>query len=118
VKRILQDALDRTPGSLGAAVVGLDGITVERAAVDEGLVNLDLASAEGIGLVKRALGSSRDQGGAPPEEISVQSRLGLTILRALGADYYLLLVVGPECIPGRARYEAWRAGQELQQELA
>ena len=118
MKRILQDALDRTPGSLGAAVVGLDGITVERATVDEGRINLDLASAEGIGVVKRALGSLRDQGGDRPEEVSVQSRGGLTILRCLGAEYYLILVVGPECIPGRARYEAWRAGQELQQALA
>jgi predicted regulator of Ras-like GTPase activity (Roadblock/LC7/MglB family) len=118
MKRILQDALDRTPGSLGAAVVGLDGITVERAAVDEGRINLDLASAEGIGLVKRALGSLRDQGSERPEEISVQSRSGLTVLRSLGSDYYLVLVVGPDCIPGQARYEAWRAGQELQQALA
>jgi predicted regulator of Ras-like GTPase activity (Roadblock/LC7/MglB family) len=116
VRSVLQDILDRTPGSLGAAIVGLDGIAVEKVSVRQ-TFNIDLASAEGINVVKRALLSMRDGTAGPIEEVSIACRSGLTILRSLGSDYYLCLVVGPECIPGRARYEAWRAGLQLEQAL-
>jgi len=48
----------------------------------------------------------------------VKSQSGLAILRSIGGDYFLCVVVGPECIPGRARYETWRAGLQLEQALA
>lgn len=118
MKAVLQELLDRIPGALGAAVVGLDGIAVEKLATRASF-NIDLASAEWIGLVRRATASLRAT--APPggpEEITVVSRSGLAILRSIGGDYYLCAVVGPECIPGRARYEVWRAGQQLEQVLA
>jgi predicted regulator of Ras-like GTPase activity (Roadblock/LC7/MglB family) len=115
MKVILQDTLDRTPGALAVAIVGLDGIAVEKVSAGQS-VNIDLASAEGITLVKRTTGPAGQR--ETPEEISVTTASGLMILRALGQDYYLCLVVGRECLPGRARYEAWRAGLALQQALA
>ena len=115
MKAILQDMLDRTPGALAVSVVGLDGIPVETIAAG-GDVNIDLAAAEGITLVKRTTGPAGQR--ETPEEISVTTSSGLMILRALGQDYYLCLIVGRECLPGRARYEAWRAGQALRQTIA
>jgi len=116
MRSVLQDALDRIPGSLGAAVVGLDGIPVEKVSVRPGF-NIDLASAEGIGVIKRAVASMRDRPAGDLEELSIAGKSGLTILRALGSDYYLCVVVGPDGIPGRARYEAWRAGLQLQEAI-
>lgn len=116
MRSVLQDVLDRIPGSLGAAVVGLDGIAVEKVSVRE-TFNMDLASAEGIGVVKRAVAALRGDPRDRVEEISVACRSGLTILRSLGSDYYLCVVIGPDSIPGRARYEAWRAGQQLEQAI-
>ena len=118
MKEVLQEILDRVPEALGAAIVGLDGIPVEKLAARPSF-NIDLASAEWIGLAKRAASSLRSvaaSGG--PEEISVVSRSGLAILRWVGGDYYLCVVIGPECIPGRARYEVWRAGMQLEQALS
>jgi predicted regulator of Ras-like GTPase activity (Roadblock/LC7/MglB family) len=115
MKAVLQELCDRIPGSLGAAVVGLDGIPVEKIAV-RGQFNIDLASAEGINVVKRAVAGDRDPADRPLE-ISIASRTGLTILRAIGSDYYLCLVVGPDSLAGRARYEAWRAGALLREEI-
>ncbi len=117
MRAILQEILDRTPGSLGAAIVGLDGIAVDKVSARPAF-NIDLASAEGINIVKRALLSNRDGVTGPLEEVSVAGRAGLTIMRSLGSDYYLCVVVGPECFPGRARFEAWRAGLQLEQALA
>ena len=118
MKTVLQEVLDRIPEALGAAVVGLDGIAVEKLAARPSF-NIDLASAEWVSLVRRAAASLRAlalSGG--PEEISVASGSGLAILRAIGGDYYLCVVVGPECMAGRARYEVWRAGLQLEQTLA
>lgn len=117
MKALLQEVLDRIPEALGAAVVGLDGIAVERVSAQPSF-NIDLASAEVIALVKRAQPSLRDNRSDRLEEISVACRSGLTILRSIGGDYYLCVVVGPGCIPGRARYETWKAGQQLEHVLA
>ena len=118
MKQVLKDVLDRIPEALGAAVVGLDGIPVEKL-VSRASFNIDLASAEWIGLVKRTasvLRSAAATDGAV--EISVLSRAGLTLIRALRDDYFLCVVVGPGCVPGRARYEVWRAGVRLEQALS
>jgi predicted regulator of Ras-like GTPase activity (Roadblock/LC7/MglB family) len=112
---ILQDMLDRTPGALAVSVVGRDGIAVEKVAAGRD-VNIDLVSAEGITLVRRITGPAGHH--ETPEELSVITPSGLLILRALGQDYWLCLVVGRECLPGRARYEAWRAGLALRQAIA
>ena len=118
MKSVLQEILDRIPEALGAAVVGLDGLPVEKVAARPSF-NIDLASAEWIGLVRKVVSSLRSQavpGG--PEEISVKSGAGLAILRSIGGDYYLCVVVGPDSMAGRVRYEIWRAGLQLEQALA
>ena len=110
---LLQEILDRLPGALGVSVVGLDGVPVEKVAGGDGF-NIDLASAEGVGVVRSAA-SFQDGSDGPLEEITVARPRRLTILRSLGPDYYLCLVVGPETIPGRARFEAWQAGHQLRE---
>ena len=117
MRSVLQDVLDRIPEALGAAVVGVDGIAVEKIAAQPSF-NIDLASAECVGLVRRATASLRDASGDRLEEIAVTCRSGLTILRSIGGDYYLCVVVGAGCIPGLARYEVWRAGQQLEHAIA
>jgi predicted regulator of Ras-like GTPase activity (Roadblock/LC7/MglB family) len=116
MKALLMELLDRIPGARGASVVGLDGIAVEKVSVQPSF-NIDLVSAEVIALVKRALPSGGN-GADGVEEISVTCRSGLTILRSIGGDYYLCLVVGPDGIPGRARFEAWKVGRQLEHVVA
>jgi predicted regulator of Ras-like GTPase activity (Roadblock/LC7/MglB family) len=116
MKSLLQQIVDRVPGVFGAAVVGLDGIAVEKVSAQDGF-DIDLISAEVVSIVKSAGGSMGFGSAEPPDEITISSRSSLTILRALGLDYYLCVVVGPECIPGQARFEAWRAGLHLQETI-
>lgn len=118
MKAILDDILDRIPEALGAAVIGVDGIPVETVTAQASF-NIDLAAAEWVALAKRAAAAL--QGATPPggpEEISVVSRSGLAILRSIGGDYFLCVIVGPSCVPGRARYEVQRAGLQLEAALA
>ena len=116
MKALLMEMLDRLPGARGAAVVGLDGIVVEKVTVQPS-INMDLVSAEVVSLAKRARPSGGNDGDRV-EEISVTCRSGLTILRSIGGDYYLCLAIGPDGIPGRARFEAWKAGRQLEHAVA
>ncbi len=116
MRLVLQQVLDRVPGSVGAAVVGLDGIAVEKVTTQD-LFNMDLASAEGVNVVKRARSSMGARPGDQPDEIMISSQSGIIILRSLGSDYYLCVVAGVDCIPGQARYETWRAGLMLQETI-
>ena len=114
MRTLLEEVLERLPGALGAAVVGLDGVPVEMVSAG-GEFNIELASAEGIGVVRRANASQIDPADEQLEELVLSRGPRLTILRSLGPDYYLCLVVGPETIPGQARFEAWRAGHQLRE---
>lgn len=116
MREVLQEAVGRIPGALGAAIVGLDGLAVEKVGVHEEF-NIDLASAEGIGVIKRATSTLQSDAPEAPEEVSIVWGSRLTILRSLGRDYYLCVVVGPEAFPGQARFETWRAGQQLKEEI-
>ncbi len=114
MREVLREMMEKTPGFLGAAVMGLDGIPVEKLAADEDF-NIELASAEGIGVVRRATNSLRDLPGEPLEEVTISSPTRLTIMRAIGPEYYLCVVVGRGALSGRARYEAWKAGHQIRE---
>ncbi len=114
MRTLLEEVLHRLPGALGAAVVGLDGVPVEQVSVGREF-NIEMASAEGIDVVRRANASQIDPADEPLEELVFSRGPRLTILRSLGPDYYLCLVVGSNAIPGQARFEAWRAGHQLRE---
>jgi len=114
MKPVLDAVLDRLPGALGAALVGPDGIPVVLVARDPGL-NLEWAAATGIEMVRRTAAGTPDGHGGPPDEITIAGGARLTILRSVGAGYFLCLVMGPGAIAGQARYEAWRTGLQLRE---
>jgi predicted regulator of Ras-like GTPase activity (Roadblock/LC7/MglB family) len=114
MKPVLDAVLDRLPGALGAAVVGPDGIPVEMVVRQPGL-NLEWTAAAGMDVVRRTAAQGPEASGAPPEEVCIARGGGLTILRSVGAGYFLCLVTGPGAIAGQARYEAWRAGLQVRE---
>jgi predicted regulator of Ras-like GTPase activity (Roadblock/LC7/MglB family) len=116
MKQVLDAVLTRLPGARGVAVVGPDGIAVESAKKDPA-VDMEWAAAGGIDLLRRAATPLKDGAAETPDEITISGRNGLTVLRGIGAGYFLCLVTAPGTLTGRARYEAWRTGQELRQVL-
>jgi predicted regulator of Ras-like GTPase activity (Roadblock/LC7/MglB family) len=114
MKPVLDAVLDRLPGALGAVVVGPDGIPVEMVARDPRL-NLEWTAAEGMDMVRRTGTGAPGGRSEAPEEVTIAGATRLTILRSVGAGYFLCLVTGPEAIAGQARYEAWRTGLQLRE---
>ncbi len=117
-KEALQEILNRTEESLGVLIMGLDGIAVEKV-WREGAAgaNFDIAVAEYTSLVKKANQSNGDTGLGGLREITVSNENAVFIMRLLGEEYFLALVMAPEGNFGRGRYELRRAELQIEHEF-
>src|ERR1043165_166054 len=62
-KEMLEHIIERTEGSLGALIMGTDGIAVEKVLGEAGMeANLDVAAAEFTSLVRSAQRAGTDTG--------------------------------------------------------
>ena len=118
-KDILETILERTEGSLGALIMGLDGIAVERSLKETGQeANLDVAAAEFTSLVRSAQRAGKDTGLGELRELVISLSGAVVLMRLLGRDYFVVLAIGPEGNLGRARFELRKAELQLQKEFA
>ena len=109
-KAALETILERTEGSLGALIMGTDGIAVEQvinaAALDR---NLDVVAAEVTSLVRAAqrMGRDVDLGGA--REMMFAYDNAVIVVRALNSDYFIALALDADSQLGRGRFELRKA---------
>ena len=84
-KGLLESIIERTEGSLGALIMGLDGIAVEKVIGEAGNeANLDVAAAEFTSLVRSAQRSGTDTGLGKLRELVVS--LDSTIIMMPSTD--------------------------------
>src|SRR3979409_2566582 len=118
-KEALATILERTEGSLGALIMGLDGIAVERLLKDAGQeANLDVAAAEFTSLVRNAQKAGKDTGLGNLRELMISLDDAVVIMRLLGRDYFVVLALSPDGNLGRARFELRKAELQLSKEFA
>jgi predicted regulator of Ras-like GTPase activity (Roadblock/LC7/MglB family) len=118
-KELLQSIVQRTEGSLGALIMGLDGISVEKVigkAGDE--ANLDVAAAEFTSLVRNAQRTGNDIGLGNLRELVVSLDSAIVMMRLIGREYFVVLALSPEGNLGRGRYELRKAELKLAKEFA
>jgi predicted regulator of Ras-like GTPase activity (Roadblock/LC7/MglB family) len=117
-KEVLQETLDRTEGCLGVLIMGTDGIPVERVWSPKAAeTNLDVAVAEYTSLVRNAKRTNRDMGLGKLFEVVLTSESGIFILRFIGEEYFIAMVLSAEGNFGRGRYELRRAELLLEKEF-
>ncbi|MCM3874214.1 MAG: roadblock/LC7 domain-containing protein [Pyrinomonadaceae bacterium] len=118
-KELLQSTVERTEGSLGALIMGLDGIAVEKVIGEAGNeANLDVAAAEFTSLVRSAQRSGNDIGLGNLREIVVSLDSAVIMMRLIGREYFVVLALNPEGNLGRGRYELRKAELQLTKEFA
>ncbi len=118
-KQSLENILERTEGSLGALIMGIDGIAVERSLKDAGQeANLDVAAAEFTSLVRSAQKAGKDTGLGNLRELMISLDDAVVIMRLLGRDYFVVLALSPEGNLGRARFELRKAELQIASEFA
>lgn len=117
-KELLETILDRTEGSLGALIMGTDGIAVEKALAEAGKdANLDIAAAEFTSLVRGAQRAGTDLGLGNLRELVVSLDDSIILMRLLSRDYFVVLALSPEGNLGRGRFELRKAELQLAREF-
>jgi len=118
-KEALQTIVEKTDGSLGALIMGADGLSVEKYFNEEGYAaNLDVAAAEFTSLVRSAARSGNDLALGDLRELMVALASVTFIMRLFNRDYFVVLAMKPEGNLGRARYELRKAELMLAHEFA
>ena len=118
-KETLQGIVEKTDGSLGALIMGADGLSVEKFFSEEGVAeNLDVAAAEFTSLVRSARRSGKDLDLGELRELVVALGKVTFLMRLFNQDYFVVLAIKPEGNLGRGRYELRKAELSLAKEFA
>src|SRR5438128_7216859 len=95
-KEMLETIIERTEGSLGALIMGTDGIAVEKVLGEAGTeANLDVAAAEFTSVVRSAQRAGTDTGLGGLREMVVSLESAILVMRLLSRDYFVVLAMGP-----------------------
>jgi len=117
-RELLEAILERTEGSLGALIMGTDGIAVEKVFVEAGKdANLDVAAAEFTSLVRSALRAGTDLGLGHLRELVLSFDGSIILMRLLSRDYFVVLALTTEGNLGRGRFELRKAELQLAKEF-
>jgi predicted regulator of Ras-like GTPase activity (Roadblock/LC7/MglB family) len=117
-KESLQTIVSNTDGSLGALIMGADGLSVEKFFNEEGAAaNLDVAAAEFTSLVRSAARSGKDLALGDLREMVVALGQVTFLMRLFNKDYFVVLAMKPEGNLGRGRYELKKAELMLAHEF-
>ena len=96
-KDVLETVIEHTEGSLGALIMGIDGIAVERSLKQAGQeANLDVAAAEFTSLVRNAQKAGKDTGLGNLRELVVSLDDAVLLIRLLGQEYFVVLAISPK----------------------
>src|SRR5262245_50801863 len=108
---------NRIEGTLALSLVARDGLPVESVSSDPGL-DLEMLAAELIAQVRSITENHRELEVGTVQQFSVMTDRLTLMVSSVAADYYLLLVLGPEGNYGKARFELRRARLLLEEELS
>lgn len=118
-KELLESIVERTEGSLGALIMGTDGIAVEKVLGEAGIdANLDVAAAEFTSLVRSAQRAGTDTGLGGLRELVVSLETATLLMRLLSRDYFVVLAMNSQGNLGRGRFELRKAELKLAKEFA
>ena len=118
-REALQTIVEKTDGSLGALIMGADGLSVEKFFSEEGAEsNLDVAAAEFTSLVRNASRSGSDLDLGELRELVVALKSVTVVIRLFNKDYFVVLALTPDGNLGRGRYEMRKAELMLAKEFA
>ena len=117
-KETLEAIVERTEGSLGALIMGIDGIAVERSLKEAGQeANLDIAAAEFTSLLRNAQRAGKDTGLGDLRELVITLDDAVILMRLLGREYFVVLAISPDGNLGRARFELRKAELQMAKEF-
>jgi predicted regulator of Ras-like GTPase activity (Roadblock/LC7/MglB family) len=108
---------NRIEGTIALSLVARDGIPVESVSSDPDL-DLEVLAAELVAQARSISDNHRELDVGEVQQLSVMTDRLTLMVSSVAADYYLLLVLGPEGNYGKARFELRRARLLLEKDLS
>jgi predicted regulator of Ras-like GTPase activity (Roadblock/LC7/MglB family) len=115
----LEAILQRTEGAIGALIMGIDGIAVEKVLSKEGRdANLDVVAAELTTLIRNSQRMGEDTGLGGLNELVLNLEGAYLAMRLISREYFIVLALQSDGNVGRGRFELRKAELELAREFA
>lgn len=112
VKELLRSLVGGIEGVVGAAVVGMDGATIEAIKVDQNFA-LEEITQEGAVASKVLDYMCQKLDGGPIDHIMLVAERYIVLLAMAGHDYYVGIVINPRGNVGKARLQLRRFMPEI-----
>ena len=116
-KAALQEMVSNVDGSIGAGLVGLDGLVIDQVSVKADF-DITVAGAEYATIIKNALKASQNFGLGRTSEIMISTEKASMIMMMVGRDYFATLALGLDGNLGRGRLELKKQIPKFEQGLA
>ena len=113
----LQKVLQTVEGARAVAVIGRDGIAVERLALSDE-PNLDLATAQFTDIAKKLQNANEELEAGGLKEMIQKTERYLVVLTTITPEYFLMMILSADGSLGRARFELRKAAAAFYDELA
>ena len=112
----LHRILQTCEGALAVALIGRDGIAIERLAVSIE-PDLDIATAQFTDIAKKLHNANQELGAGALRELIERTERYLVVMGSVTEEYFLLMILDAQGSLGRARYELRKAASVLHEEL-
>lgn len=112
----LDGLIQKVEGALGAAIMGMDGISIEKRLTDSS-INIESLAAEYTSSLRTLSSTTQDAGLGTLEEFVVSTDQRIVAIRMITPEYFLFTILRKDANLGRARFELKRGRYLLAKEL-
>jgi len=115
-KKILEEMLANVEGSIGAGLVGMDGIVIDQISHSSSF-DINVVGAEYSTIIKNAMRASSNFGLGNTAEILITTDKAAMIMMMVGQNYFVSLALNLDGNLGRGRLELKKAIPKFEKEL-
>jgi predicted regulator of Ras-like GTPase activity (Roadblock/LC7/MglB family) len=115
-KKILEETLSNVEGTIGAGLVGMDGIVIDQISHTSSF-DINAVGAEYSSIIKNAMRASSNFGLGNTTEILITTDKATMIMMMVGQNYFVTLAINLDGNLGRGRLELKKAIPKFEKEL-
>jgi len=116
-RELLTEIVSGAEGSIGAVLMGADGLTVEQVVADPSGGDVEAMAMELSVVLREVRKAAQQIEAGAPEELMIRGASLTTLVRVLSDDYFVALALGPTASVGKARFLLRRAAPRLRENL-
>jgi hypothetical protein len=116
-KAILNEIVASVDGSIGAGLIGLDGIVIDQVSVKADF-DITVAGAEYATIIKNAKKASESFGLGKTTEVLISTDMATMIMMTVGNEYFVAIALALDGNLGRGRLELKKSIPKFEKALS